>query len=57
MAKSGLRPEVIGNHNGTDELWMRDMPDLVIQESIVRCIYREAKVRRQRRSFVLDYQN
>lgn len=38
MAKSGLRPEVIGNHNGTDGLRMRDMPDLVIQEGMVRCI-------------------
>ena len=37
MAKSGLRPEVIGNHNGTDGLQMRDMPDLVIQQGVVRC--------------------
>ena len=39
MAKSGLRPEVIGNHNGTDGLRMRDMPDLIIQEGKVRCIW------------------
>lgn len=38
MAKSGLRPEVIGNHNGTDGLRMRDMPDLVIQQGVVKCI-------------------
>ena len=38
MAKSGLRPEVIGNHDGTDGLRMRDMPDLVIQQGVVRCI-------------------
>lgn len=38
MAKSGLRPEVIGNHNGTDGLQMRDMPDIVIQEGMVKCI-------------------
>ena len=37
MAKSGLRPEVIGNHDGTDGLRMRDIPDLIIQEGVVRC--------------------
>ncbi len=37
MAKSGLRPEVIGNHNGTDGLQMRDMPDLVIHQGEVKC--------------------
>jgi len=38
MAKSGLRPEVIGNHNGTDGLQMKDMPDLIIQQGVARCI-------------------
>lgn len=38
MAKSGLRTEVIGNYNGTDGLQMRDMPDIVIQEGVVKCI-------------------
>ena len=38
MAKSGLRPQVLGNHNGTDGLRMRDMPDLTMQEGVVRCI-------------------
>ena len=38
MAKSGLRPEVLGNSDGTDGLRMRDMPDLVIHQGVVRCI-------------------
>ncbi len=28
MAKSGLRPEVMGNHDGTDGLRMDDLPDI-----------------------------
>ena len=38
MAKSGLRPEVIGNHDGTDGLRMRDMPDLVVHQGVAKCI-------------------
>lgn len=38
MAKSGLRPKVIGNSDGTDGLRMRDMPDLVIRRGMARCI-------------------
>ena len=38
MAKSGLRPEVIGNHDGTDGLRIRDMPDLVIHQGVAKCI-------------------
>ena len=38
MAKSGLRPEVIGNHNGTDGLTIADLPDIVIHQSKVKCI-------------------
>ncbi len=33
MAKSGLRPEVLGNHDGTDGLRMRDLPDIAIHQS------------------------
>ena len=36
MAKSGLRPEVLGNHNGTDGLRMRDLPDVVIHQGVAR---------------------
>ena len=38
MAKSGLRPEVLGNYNGTDGLQMRDMPDLMVHQGTVKCI-------------------
>lgn len=38
IAKSGLRPEVIGNHDGTDGLRIKDLPDIVIQQGVARCI-------------------
>ena len=38
MAKSGLRPEVMGNHDGTDGLRMRDLPDVVIHQGVAKCI-------------------
>ena len=38
MAKSGLRPEVLGNHDGTDGLTMRDLPDVVIHQGLAKCI-------------------
>ena len=37
MAKSGLRPEVMGNHDGTDGLRMRDLPDIVIHRGLAVC--------------------
>ena len=38
MSKSGVRPEVMGNHNGTDGLRMRDLPDVVIHQGMAKCI-------------------
>jgi len=38
MVKSGLRPEVLGNHDGTDGLRMRDLPDVVIHQGVAKCI-------------------
>ena len=38
MAKSGLRPEVLGNHDGTDGLQIRDLPDIVIHQGVAKCI-------------------
>ncbi|TBR08517.1 MAG: site-specific integrase [Candidatus Nitrosotenuis sp.] len=38
IAKAGLRPEVLGNYNGTDGLTMRDLPDIVIQQGTARCL-------------------
>ena len=37
MSKSGLRLEVLGNH-GVDGLQMQDLPDIVIQQGMARCI-------------------
>jgi hypothetical protein len=34
MAKAGLRPEVLGNHNGTDGLMIKDLPDLAIVQGL-----------------------
>ncbi len=38
MAKSGIRPEVMGNHDGTDGLRMRDLPDVIIHRGVAKCI-------------------
>ncbi|MDI1495880.1 MAG: hypothetical protein K8823_1188 [Cenarchaeum symbiont of Oopsacas minuta] len=38
MAKSGLRPKVLGNHNGTDGLRMHDLLDIVIHQGEAKCI-------------------
>ena len=38
MSKSGVRPEVMGNHDGTDGLRMRDMPDVVIHRGMAKCV-------------------
>lgn len=38
MAKAGLRPEVLGNHDGTDGLQIRDLPDIVIHQGVAKCI-------------------
>ncbi len=38
MVKSGLRPETIGNHDGTDGLRMSDLPDVVIHQGTAKCI-------------------
>jgi hypothetical protein len=44
IAKSGLRPQVIGNHNGTDGLKIGDLPDLVIEEKEVRFVQEPPKI-------------
>ncbi len=38
ICKSGLRPQVLGNDDATDGLTMKDLPDLVIQQGLVRCL-------------------
>ena len=44
MAKSGLRPEVLGNDNGTEGLKMKDLPDVIIQGGIARCISKPMRI-------------
>ncbi len=44
MAKSGLRPEVMGNHDGTDGLQMRDLPDVVIHQGVAKCVRTPSRV-------------
>lgn len=34
VGKAGLRPEVLGNHNATDGLMIKDLPDLVVKEGL-----------------------
>lgn len=44
MAKAGLRPEVLGNHNGTDGLMIKDIPDLEIANGVATLRQRPAKI-------------
>ena len=44
MAKSGLRPQVMGNHDGTDGLKMRDLPDLVIHDGKAKCVRTPSRI-------------
>ncbi|MGI0056678.1 MAG: hypothetical protein ACREAK_04810 [Nitrosarchaeum sp.] len=37
ISKAGLRPEVLGNHDGTDGLCLKDLPDLVICQGVAKC--------------------
>ncbi|MEP0826645.1 MAG: site-specific integrase [Nitrososphaera sp.] len=38
ISKAGLRPETLGNHDGTDGLMMKDLPDIVIQQGVARVL-------------------
>ena len=44
MAKSGLRPQVLGNNDGTDGLRIRDLPDLVIHGDKAKCVRTPSRV-------------
>lgn len=44
MGKSGLRPEVLGNHNATDGLMIKDLPDLVIKDGLATFSNKPSKV-------------
>jgi hypothetical protein len=38
LSKAGLRPQVLGNHNATDGLTMKDLPDIAIVQGVARCL-------------------
>jgi hypothetical protein len=44
ISKAGLRPEVLGNHDCTDGLCLKDLPDMVIHQSVAKCINSPCRV-------------
>lgn len=44
MGKAGLRPEVIGNHDATDGLVIKDLPELEIVHGIARFTEKPSKI-------------
>ena len=44
IAKSGLRPEVLGNHNATDGLTIKDLPDLIIKQGLATFISKPPRI-------------
>ena len=44
VAKAGLRPESLGNYDGTDGLVMRDLPDIVIRDGAARAIQSNPRI-------------
>lgn len=44
VAKSGLRPEVLGNHNATDGLMIKDLPDLVVKQGLATFVNKAPRI-------------
>lgn len=44
MAKSGLRPGVMGNHAGTDGLQLRDLPDIDTSDGTAKCAQKPNRI-------------
>jgi hypothetical protein len=44
MGKAGLRPEVLGNHDATDGLMIKDLPELEIVHGIARFTDKPSKI-------------
>ncbi len=44
IGKAGLRPEVLANHNATDGLMIKDLPDLVIKEGLAIFISKPPRI-------------
>ncbi len=44
VGKDGLRPEVLGNHNATDGLMIKDLPDLIVKEGLSTFITKPPRI-------------
>ncbi|HJW19999.1 MAG TPA: site-specific integrase [Candidatus Nitrosotalea sp.] len=44
VGKAGLRPEVLGNHNATDGLMIKDLPDLIVKEGLSTFINKPPRI-------------
>lgn len=44
IGKAGLRPEVLGNYDGTDGLTMKDIPDIVVHNGVAICLSNPPRV-------------
>ncbi|MGI0102572.1 MAG: site-specific integrase [Nitrosotalea sp.] len=44
ISKAGLRPQVLGNHDGTDGLTVGDMPDIIIEGGVAKCLQEPPKI-------------
>ena len=44
ISKSGLRPQVLGNHDGTDGLTVGDMPDIIIENGVAKCLQEPPRI-------------
>ncbi len=44
IAKAGLRPQVLGNQDGTDGLTVGDMPDIIIENGVAKCLQEPSRI-------------
>jgi hypothetical protein len=44
ISKAGLRPQVMGNHDGTDGLTVGDIPDIVIENGVAKCLQEPPRI-------------
>lgn len=44
MSKSGLRPQVLGNHDGTDGLMIKDLPDIIIHQGVAKSMRSPSRI-------------
>ncbi|MGB6463916.1 MAG: site-specific integrase [Nitrosotalea sp.] len=44
ISKAGLRPQVLGNHDGTDGLTVGDIPDIIIENGVAKCLQEPPRI-------------